>query len=70
MNEHVYLSFVFFVTAMSLLIFPASNLTGISYLFIGWLAWVFLIFFGIGLILILFKGFEVITKKGIWQKQK
>ena len=33
---------------MSLIIFPASNLTGLSDLYIGWLALIFLSFFVIG----------------------
>lgn len=48
MSERLYKGYTFYVTLMSLIIFPASNLAGISNLYIGWLGWVFLSYFLIG----------------------
>lgn len=64
MRESIYLSFVFFVTVLSLIVFPASSLTGISELFIGWMALIFLLFFVIGYFIIALK----IIEKYLWRK--
>ncbi len=48
MNERLFKGYALYVTLMSLIIFPASNLTGLSDLYIGWLGWVFLSYFILG----------------------
>lgn len=48
-------SFIFLVVVLSLLIFPASNLTGVTNLYIGWLAWIFIVFICIGVSLLVIR---------------